>query len=99
MNRYGVDLAALEAEILEDLAQWEPGAWLRPMDVGGRNGSPHSYLLARLVKKGKVERARRNTLANMFGGGNRGSWCYRLKRETNEQDTGSEGGTRARDSF
>lgn len=35
--------------------------WARPMDVGGHNGSDHSYVLARLVKKGYVERKARGS--------------------------------------
>lgn len=40
----------------------EPGAaWLRPMDLGGRNSSWHSRVLARLVKKGYAERRTRGS--------------------------------------
>jgi hypothetical protein len=52
-------------------------AWLRPMDIGARDASWHCGVLQQLIRKGLVERARRNTLMNMIGGGN-GSYIYRL---------------------
>lgn len=44
--------------------------WLRPMDVGGRDGSHHSDTLARLVKRGLAERQPR-------GGRSKTAWAYR----------------------
>jgi hypothetical protein len=78
---------------------WFDGSdrWFRPMDLGGRDGSPHSAILARLVKKGHVERRKRNTLANMLRGGGRGSWEYRyvvrLSEESQKVSQNSEVGS------
>ena len=49
--------------------------WAKPMDVGGRDGSHHSYTLSRLVAKGLVERRPRGAASL------RGSWQYRVKRD------------------
>jgi len=46
--------------------------WLRPMDMGGRDGSDHSAVLAALVRKGLVERKQRG------GSYSRGSYLYRI---------------------
>ena len=46
--------------------------WLRPMDMGGRDGSNHSGILAALVRKGLVEREQRSACYS------RGSYLYRL---------------------
>lgn len=47
--------------------------WLRPMDLGARDGSNHSGVLAALERRGLVEsRQRRGTQ------GHRGSKVYRL---------------------
>lgn len=54
--------------------------WLRPMDVGGHDGSHHSRVLAKLARKGLADRARRDSIANMIGG-SRGSYIYRLSAE------------------
>jgi hypothetical protein len=51
--------------------------WLRPMDIGGVDGSDESYRMAKLARLGLAERARRNSIANELGGG-RGSYVYRL---------------------
>lgn len=45
--------------------------WVRPMDIGGRNGSNHSALLRQLERHGYVESRVRST-------GVRGSKLYRL---------------------
>lgn len=47
------------------------GEWMRPMDMGGRDGSHHSATLAALVRKGLVERKVRWR-------GVRGSYLYRI---------------------
>lgn len=47
------------------------GGWLRPMDVGAWNGSYHSWVLAKLVKRGLAESKKR-------GGFSRGSKLYRI---------------------
>ncbi len=52
-------------------AGFNVGEWFRPMDIGGRNGSGHSSLLAQLERKGLVESRQRS-------GGVRGSKLYRL---------------------
>lgn len=65
-------LTEREREVLADLSH----EWARPMDLGGRNGSDHSRVLAALARKGVIERRRRNTLANMRGS-TRGSYVYR----------------------
>ena len=49
--------------------------WVRPMDIGGRNGSGHSEHLGALVRKGFVERKLRGGLA-----GTRSSYRYRRIR-------------------
>lgn len=51
--------------------------WLRPMDVGGFDGSDESYRMAKLARLGLAERSRRNSIANDFNQG-RGSYVYRL---------------------
>lgn len=75
-----------EDEMLTRLRAFEPaGAWARPMDLGGKDGSNHSRVLAALVRKGLVERAPRATLANDRLHGqkprfdSRGSNVYRIK--------------------
>jgi len=45
--------------------------FVQPLDCGGMNGSHHSATLAKLTKRGLVERKRR-------GGYSRGSWKYRI---------------------
>ena len=52
--------------------------WLRPMDIGGGDASYHSAVLRTLVRKGLVERRRRNTLRNALNS-RRGSYEYRRK--------------------
>lgn len=48
--------------------------WLRPMDMGGRDGSGHSAILGALVRKGLVERTQRGGhIASA-----RGSYLYRI---------------------
>ena len=47
--------------------------WLRPMDLGGRNGSNHSGVLAALERRGLVESRQRSGAP-----GYRGSKVYRL---------------------
>ncbi|WP_131823277.1 hypothetical protein [Mycobacteroides chelonae] len=49
----------------------DEGEWVRPMDIGGRNGSNHSALLSQLERHGFVESRVRST-------GVRGSKLYRL---------------------
>ncbi len=50
-------LTGLAEDILRDLA--DDGGWVRPMDVGGTDASPHSRVLRGLCKRGLAERRRR----------------------------------------
>lgn len=50
------ELTDRQREVLHSL-DWE--AWLRPMDVGGRNASHHSSTLKSLVRRGLVEERQR----------------------------------------
>jgi hypothetical protein len=50
-----------------------PDEWKRPMDMGGTDGSKHSYLLSRLVKVGLAEKRGR-------GGWVRGAYRYRITK-------------------
>lgn len=52
--------------------------WQRPMDMGGRDGSDHSALLAALVRKGLVEREQRGGAGAAYA---RGSYLYRITPE------------------
>ncbi|SHW61382.1 Uncharacterised protein [Mycobacteroides abscessus subsp. abscessus] len=55
--------------------------WLRPLDLGGRDGSNHSAVLAQLVRRGLVESKARSY-------GDRGWKLYRITpagRSTLEQ--------------
>lgn len=64
-----------ERTVLYELSYWYRKGdkrGVRPLDIGGRNGSHHSYTLTKLVKRGLVSRAQRSA----FGG--RGSFRYKL---------------------
>lgn len=52
--------------------------WLRPMDMGARDGTNHSALLAALVRKGLVERKQRGWATGAYA---RGSYLYRITPE------------------
>lgn len=56
-----------------DMLGYVERAWLRPMDMGGRDGSDHSSILAALVNKGLVERRQRGGMMAA-----RGSYVYRI---------------------
>lgn len=60
-------LSELERELLESLTD----EWVRPMDVGGTDGSHHSATLTRLVRYGLAERKRH------YVGVSGGHWRYR----------------------
>ncbi|MDF2506248.1 MAG: hypothetical protein K0Q52_107 [Microbacterium sp.] len=62
-------LTELQLEVLDQVGT----RWLRPMDMGARDGSHHSAVLAALVRKGLVERTQRGGLAYA-----RGSYVYRI---------------------
>jgi hypothetical protein len=62
-------LTELQREVLEQVDT----TWLRPMDMGARDGTHHSAVLAALTRKGLVERKQRGGLAYA-----RGSYIYRL---------------------
>ncbi len=79
-----------EMEVLRELASfcrsadanpdWHP-QWAKPMDVGGRDGSHHSYTLAKLARREPplVERRQRGMFAQSDQRGFlRGSWEYRI---------------------
>ena len=76
-----------EEEVLNYL-QWfaenRPQKWVRPMDVGGSDGSHHSGTLAKLVKLGYAESRRR--CASIVGalGSNRAGKEYRALNRPNE---------------
>lgn len=59
-----------QADLLD---QFDPAdsSWLRPLDLGGRDGSNHSAVLAQLARRGLVEVRQRSA-------GARGSKLYRL---------------------
>jgi predicted DNA-binding ArsR family transcriptional regulator len=63
------ELTQLQRDVLEQCST----TWLRPMDMGGRDGSHHTSVLKALVRKGLVERQRR-----IGSIGARGSYRYRL---------------------
>lgn len=48
-------------------------SWLRPMDLGGRDGSNHSAVLAQLERKGMVESRKRSSFSSL-----RRSKLYRI---------------------
>lgn len=73
-------LSDVEREVLSELhgnRDYDPkgfgAGWLRPMDIGGRDGSRHSSILRKLVRFDFVETQRRD-----FGHGSRGSRLYRI---------------------
>lgn len=72
------ELTAREREVLAQLKEDWPNEWVRPMDIGGRDGSDHSRVLKALAVKGLLERARRNSLANTSRD-SRGSYVYRVQ--------------------
>jgi predicted transcriptional regulator len=78
MNEEGVNkLSDTEREVWDDLVAWTYNfGWARPMDVGGRDASDHSRVLAKLVKLGLAERKRRPSIMNSLGS-RRGSYLYR----------------------
>jgi hypothetical protein len=49
--------------------------WVRPMDLGGHDGSNHSYILSKLVKKGFADARQRGALVQ-----SRGSKEYTISR-------------------
>jgi DNA-binding MarR family transcriptional regulator len=52
--------------------------WSRPMDLGAWDASNHSARLRQLIKKGLVERQRRNSICNTYLQSSRGSYEYRI---------------------
>lgn len=63
-------------EDVDLLANLQDGEWLRPMDLGGHDGSDHCGRLQKLIRKGLVERRRRSSIANDVLS-RRGSYVYR----------------------
>lgn len=59
-------LSESEREVLRELGPPYPGhEWFRPMDVGGTDGSHHSYTLRRLYERDLAERKDRGSLAGI----------------------------------
>lgn len=67
-------LTAHQREVLTNLAWWGT-EWVRPMDVGGRNGTHHSATLRTLVTKSLVDSRWRTGPGGKWA---RGSKTYRL---------------------
>lgn len=69
-------LTPKQREFLADFFQCGTGdrEWVRPMDIGGRDGTHHSAVLAQLERHGLVESRTRSP-------GVRGSKLYRLTPE------------------
>lgn len=63
---------------------FEPGEWFRPMDVGGRDGSDHSAVLAQLSKKGLLDMRWRTGPGGKWA---RGSKKYRLTSAGSSEST------------
>ena len=81
------ELTPREAELLAEVRAmgFDVGEWFRPMDVGGRNGSDHSYVLGRLVAKGYLEARYRTGPGGKWA---RGSKKYRLPCALVDQPAG-----------
>ena len=79
-------LTPRQAELLAEVKAigFDVGEWFRPMDVGGRNGSDHSRVLAELVAKGELESRYRAGPGAKFA---RGSKVYRLPCQLAERPT------------
>jgi hypothetical protein len=74
-------LTEREQELLNEMPA---DIWVRPMDVGGHDGSHHGQTLRKLAAKGAVEQRTYNSLAGI-----RHSYQYRKpKPATAEQDGG-----------
>lgn len=58
-------LTEREREVLKEMVLHHPQEWLRPMDLGGSDGSYHGGVLRRMVKKGLVEQKDRGSLAGI----------------------------------
>lgn len=70
--------------------------WLRPMDVGGRNGSHHSATLLQLCRKGLVEKERRSWLGYSFryritGRGRKALADYEAWKKANKEGNENDG--------
>ncbi len=72
-----MNLTEKQAALLEDVqrAGFDVWEWFIPMQIGGRNGTDHSSVLAQLERKGLIESRRR---ANGSARPLRGSKTYRL---------------------
>lgn len=71
VTRAAYGLSERENEVFRELTD----QWVRPMDVGGRDGSDHARILAKLVRMGLVERKQRSAFGRC-----RGSYLYRNPR-------------------
>ena len=72
-------LTRQQNDLLKKLRQ--SGEWLRPMDMGGFDGSHHSATLRQLWHKGLAERKPRHTLQNHLRGATKkhaSSFVYKI---------------------
>ena len=60
-------LTMRERRMLDDLASQKRSAWLRPMDLGGGDGSHHCNTLHKLITLGLVERKKYHAIYCYFG--------------------------------
>jgi hypothetical protein len=60
-------LTMRERDVLRTIASQAPHVWLRPMDIGGRDGSHHSDTLKKLAKLGLVERKKYHAIYCWYG--------------------------------
>lgn len=61
------DYEALGALLAASQLAPSPGAWFRPMDIGGSSGSHHSPTLRKLERRGLVEQKARTAGGRKFG--------------------------------
>lgn len=61
-------------DLYQDTEEGESPRWVRPLDIGGRDGSHHSSTLRQLERKGLVESKKRSS-------GYRDSRLYRISEE------------------
>ena len=71
--------------------------WVRPMDIGGRNGSHHSATLSRLVKLGFAEERRRCCSVIGALGSSRAGKLYRYRAKAPNDEVRHSAGKTERD--
>jgi len=74
------EIAGLTWEDRELIQNLRDDEWLRPMDLGGRDGSGHCGRLQKLIRKGLARRVRRDSIANDMRS-RRGSYVYQRTPE------------------